>query len=137
LESLKYSDVVYTIENGTTVDRFAQLIELEHPSVHNFPHIFMGGTQIDVTFSSQDPWFFFHHCMLDYVFAVWQSRDWNGRTSALPSPQLFDEIRKNGWSMPTPNPNLDSTLHLAPVFENITAGEAMWPNRNGYCYRYE
>ena len=138
LSMLKYSDVVYTIDSGNTVDRFAQLIELEAPSVHNYPHIFMGGTQIDVTFSSQDPWFFHHHCMLEFVFGIWQSLDFNTRTSSLPTPGLFDYIRqRDGWSMPTPNPGLDSVIYLSPVFENITFRDAMFTNRGPYCYRYE
>ena len=77
-------------------NKFAQLIELESPSVHNAPHLFMGGTQIDVTFSSQDPWFFFHHCMVDFLFSIWQSLDWNARTTSVPDSHIFDQIRSQG-----------------------------------------
>lgn len=138
LKSNEYSDVVFVIDNSTDADSFARHVEMEQPSVHNYPHIFMGGTQIDVTFSSQDPWFFFHHCMLEYVFNLWQSRDWDGRTNSLPNADTFTEYRRTtGWALPVPAPTLDSTLWLQEVFENVTVREAMWPNKNLYCYRYE
>lgn len=95
----------------------------------------MGGTQIEVTYSSQDPWFFFHHSMVEYVFDIWQSLDYDVRTTSLSDPAIFAEARQ-GWSA-TPNPNLDSEIFLSPVFKNVTIRDAMWPNRNGYCWRYE
>ena len=75
---------------------FASLLELQAPSVHNAPHLFMGGTQIDVTFSAQDPWFFFHHAMVDFLFAVWQSVDLDKRITTLPDARIFDEMRAQG-----------------------------------------
>ncbi|KAI5357450.1 Putative tyrosinase copper-binding domain, di-copper centre-containing domain superfamily [Septoria linicola] len=137
LNTLKYSDVVHTIDDALDANQFASFIELEDPSVHNYPHIFMGGTQIDVTFSSQDPWFFFHHMMVEFIFDIWQSQDWDRRTTSLPTPEIFNEIRSQGWSMPVPAPNLDSEIFLAPVFGNVTVRDAMWPTRKQYCYRYE
>ncbi|KXS97835.1 hypothetical protein AC579_8562 [Pseudocercospora musae] len=138
LNSLRWDEVVYTIDEAHDANRFAQLIELESPSVHNAPHLFIGGTQLDVTFSSQDPWFFFHHCMVDFLFSVWQSLDWNVRTTSLPGSHIFDQIRsQGGWSLPTPEVDLKSIIHLSPVFANITVEQAMWPTKNYYCYRYE
>ncbi|KAF2209454.1 hypothetical protein CERZMDRAFT_61170 [Cercospora zeae-maydis SCOH1-5] len=138
LSNNQYTDVVYVIENSYDADTFGRLIELEQPSVHNFPHLFMGGTQIDVTYSSQDPWFFYHHCMLEFVFSIWQSLDWNTRTTTLPNADSFTAIRRrDGWQLPVPAPTLDSTLWLQDVFPNTTIWDAMWPMRGQYCYRYE
>lgn len=137
LAQLQYSDVVKTVDEGATANDFASLLELIAPSTHNAPHLFMGGTQIEVPFSSQDPWFFFHHGMVEFVFAVWQSVDYDTRTTTLPDPEIFNDIRANGWSLPVPNPTLDSEIYLSTVFENITVRDAMWTNRNSYCYRYE
>ncbi|EME79543.1 uncharacterized protein MYCFIDRAFT_120322, partial [Pseudocercospora fijiensis CIRAD86] len=131
LDSVQYDQVLrLDLTMSPDVNRFAQLIELESPSVHNAPHLFMGGSQSDVTFSSQDPWFNFHHGMLDFVFSVWQSLDWNARTTSLP------EVRFLG-NMPTPYADLNTIINLSPVFANITVRQAMWPNKNNYCYRYE
>ncbi|KAF2161906.1 hypothetical protein M409DRAFT_69436 [Zasmidium cellare ATCC 36951] len=123
--------------DGRDANAFARLLELESPGTHNAPHLFMGGTQIDVTFSSQDPWFFFHHAMVDFVWTVWQSVDFDARTTTLPEPSIFDEMRSQGWGLPTPRVSLDSQIYLSPVFNNITVREAMWTTRNLYCYRYE
>lgn len=71
------------------------------------------------------------------MFAVWQSVDYDTRTTTLPDPEIFNAIRANGWSLPVPNPTLDSEIYLSSVFENITVRDAMWTNRNSYCYRYE
>ncbi|CZT20790.1 uncharacterized protein RCC_06648 [Ramularia collo-cygni] len=137
LEHLRFEDVVKTIE-AEDPNTFSRLLELESPSVHNYPHIFMGGTQIEVTFSSQDPWFFFHHMMVEYIFDIWQSLDYDVRTTTLPDPEIFDSARRRdqGWSA-TPRPNLDSEVFLSEAFENVTVREAMWPTRGKYCWRYE
>lgn len=95
----------------------------------------MGGTQIEVTFSSQDPWFFFHHMMVEYIFDVWQSLDYETRTQKLPDAGIFAEAR-TGWGA-TPDPTLDSEIYLSEVFENVTVREAMWPSRGKNCWRYE
>lgn len=96
----------------------------------------MGGTQIEVTFSSQDPWFFFHHMMVEYIFDVWQSLDFKTRTTTLADSSIFAESRAQGWSA-TPEVSLDSEVYLSDVFGNVTVREAMWPTRGNYCWRYE
>lgn len=44
------------------------------PGLHNAVHVWVGGDMLPAT-SPNDPVFFFHHCMVDKVWADWQD-DW-------------------------------------------------------------
>lgn len=120
------------------VNTFANVLELDAPAVHNTPHLFVGGLQIEVTFASQDPWFFQHHTMVEFVFSMWQSIDFDVRTSSLANIAVFEEARKERRFTPIQRqPTLGSTLYLSDIFANVTVRDAMWPNRGEHCWRYE
>lgn len=68
---------------------------------------------------------------------MWQSFDYDVRTTTLADPAIFDKIRESpGWG-PTPRVNLDTELYLSSIFDNVTIRDVMWPNRGKYCWRYE
>lgn len=45
---------------------------------HDHVHVWVGGDMQDVTTAAYDPVFFAHHCMIDRVWYLWQTRHGNG-----------------------------------------------------------
>lgn len=73
--------VAAVISSMNDYDRFRQMIELvPHAQVHNT----IGGRVGDMTFmnSPNDPLFFLHHSMVDYIWWLWQRQGYPSRLNA-------------------------------------------------------
>jgi tyrosinase len=55
--------------------------------VHDFMHVWVGGTMAEIPFAAYDPTFFAHHAMVDRIWRLWQLRH---PTAGMP-PDLLDE----------------------------------------------
>lgn len=100
---IKRRFVTGMMEQFASYERMTQIIQsspdivnfhfgLEGPQgLHPNPHTYIGGLQNNIYLASQDPWFFFHHCMLDRVWAMWQSLDFNTRTETLDAFTWFED----------------------------------------------
>jgi len=55
--------------------------------VHDFIHVWVGGTMAEIPFAAYDPIFFAHHVMVDRIWRLWQLRH---PTAGVPA-QLMDE----------------------------------------------
>lgn len=51
--------------------------------IHFAGHSSVGGDETDIFTSPQDPTFFFHHCQIDRLWAVWQEQDLAERLYAV------------------------------------------------------
>lgn len=74
--------------------------------------------------------------MIDRVWAIWQSLDFQSRTLALDPFTNFDSRERLGFG-PLPEATLETTLYFSPIFENVTLRDAMSPTGGRYCYVYD
>lgn len=72
---------------------FSLRIEQWPGGLHPIPHEVIGGNQDDIPSSPADPWFWCHHTALDRFWAIWQSRDYSARKSAIPPPEIYKRFR--------------------------------------------
>ncbi len=59
----------YLVNEVTRFEVFNDLLE----TIHDFIHVYVGGSMADVTFAAFDPIFYSHHCMIDRIWAQWQA----------------------------------------------------------------
>ncbi|TDZ35829.1 Tyrosinase-like protein orsC [Colletotrichum spinosum] len=124
-----YENVTDTILNSDDIHAFHSLIE-SNGGIHPGGHIFIGGENNNLFTSPSDPAFFFHHGMLDRVWAIWQSRDFVNRTYALDGTLTWSNYP------PTPNATVDDILDMGPLGER-RIGDVMSPTDNILCYKYD
>jgi tyrosinase len=94
-----YERITGLLQNSANVVAFHS--QLEAPDgLHVNPHSYIGGLQNNIYLSSQDPWFFIHHCMIDRVWAIWQSLDFNTRTMALDPFTNFESRQRLDCKLP-------------------------------------
>ena len=74
--------VAWLLSLGDFLD-FQQQLE----QIHDFVHVWVGGTMAEIPFAAYDPLFFAHHAMVDRVWRLWQLRH---PTAGMP-PDLLDE----------------------------------------------
>jgi tyrosinase len=55
--------------------------------IHDFVHVWVGGTMAEIPFAAYDPLFFAHHAMVDRLWRLWQLRH---PTAGMPA-DLLDE----------------------------------------------
>lgn len=78
-KNAKPTDVVDLIGASTNIEAFD--VKLEGlDGVHAAGHFGVGGIMIDQYASPSDPAFFLHHAMIDRVWTLWQSQDFQNRT---------------------------------------------------------
>lgn len=99
--------------------------------IHGGGHFAIGGTVSDFFGSPQDPAFFLHHSQLDRLWAAWQDRHpelrstYNG-TSTIFNPQGV-----------TPEVNNSTVMTFGAVGDPIKVGETADPmGMTPYCYVY-
>lgn len=85
-----YDRILQIIQGSNDIVQFHNGLEGQG-GLHPNPHTYIGGLQNDIYLASQDVWFFFHHCMIDRVWAMWQSLDLEGRVGALDSFTWFED----------------------------------------------
>jgi tyrosinase len=74
--------ISWLLDLGDFLD-FQQQLE----QVHDFVHVWVGGTMAEIPFAAYDPLFFAHHTMVDRVWRLWQLRH---PTAGMP-PDLLDQ----------------------------------------------
>lgn len=72
LSNLTYDKMTTTILEYNDIKSFGLYLEAWPGGIHATPHVFVSGTQVDSTSSPGDPWFFHHHCGLDFLWQIWQ-----------------------------------------------------------------
>lgn len=98
--------------------------------VHGGGHFSIGATLGDLFVSPQDPAFMLHHSMIDRLWAMWQARDDRNRRHALNGTST---INNPTWGTPV---SLDTMMEFGILDRSRPVGEAMDPERHGYCYSY-
>lgn len=100
--------------------------------VHTSGHFTVGGDPGGDLFASPgDPYFYFHHAMIDRVFWTWQNQDPANRQFAI-----GNTITVNN-SPPSRNATLDDTIDLGFVgVPVITIKDASDTLAGPFCYTY-
>jgi tyrosinase len=57
--------------------------------VHDYVHVWVGGTMAEIPFAAYDPIFFAHHVMIDRIWRLWQMRH---PTAGVPSELLEEAL---------------------------------------------
>ncbi|GLI80797.1 hypothetical protein PoHVEF18_009154 [Penicillium ochrochloron] len=98
--------------------------------VHGGGHFSLGATMQDLFASPQDPAFMLHHCMIDRLWAMWQSRDEKNRRYALNGTT---NILNPPWGQPV---MLNTTMEFGVLDRPHEVREVMNPTGYGLCYTY-
>lgn len=73
---------------------FAPALEALPSPIHSALHDLIGGLQEDVAVAPGEPIFFLLHCFLDFIWAIWQSFDYNSRSYDLAPSQAWAAERQ-------------------------------------------
>ncbi|KAI9146916.1 Tyrosinase P [Paramyrothecium foliicola] len=105
---------------------------------HSLGHMAIGGDLLDIYSSPNDPLFWVHHTLLDYLWASWQKVDTKRLTDISGSRTMeglgpsIDKVE---------NTTLDTPLWMGFMNEDIPVSKVMDPyNQDGsgvLCYEYE
>lgn len=127
------SDVAYMLAKTTVGDFNSDINGYgDSPGLHGGGHYAMGGTGYDFFGSPQEPAFYLHHAMIDYVWMLWQDADPVGRRYVYNGTSTIF----NGDE--TPEVTNDTVLLYTSLGESISVGEVQDPMGSGgpYCYVY-
>ncbi|KAF2210357.1 hypothetical protein CERZMDRAFT_60607, partial [Cercospora zeae-maydis SCOH1-5] len=137
LGNLTVENVYDSITAYDDAANFCLRLEEWPGGLHPTPHELIGGAQNDIPGSPCDPWFFTHHAGLDFIWRLWQSLDYDGRTDALPPPEQYNRERAHrGWQ-PADTVTTDSWINMSPVLDGIRVGDAMSATGGPLCFIYE
>jgi tyrosinase len=90
--SLPYKTFVDQAMKATTFTAFTQAIT----PIHDWVHVWVGGTMSDVDYAAYDPLFWAHHTMVDRLWRIWQHH----HAGALPPQNMLDvPLRPNGMTV--------------------------------------
>ena len=118
------------------VDLFEQPdIHAFHPDLeligHGIPHRYIGGENIDIYSSPNDPSFYLLHSQVDRLWSVWQGLDYEARKNGLDGT-----LSMNNYP-PTPNATLSTIMKMGiPAGGDLPISWAMSTFENDYCYMY-
>ncbi|KAL1596354.1 hypothetical protein SLS60_009000 [Paraconiothyrium brasiliense] len=124
------------ITNFTDFASFSTRMQGDFPNgflgVHTAGHFTTGGDPSGDLFASPgDPYFYFHHAMIDRVYWTWQNQDIVSRQYAL-----GNTITVNN-TPPSRNATLDDALDLGFVgVDTITIRDASNTLKGPFCYIY-
>ncbi|KAF1823321.1 Di-copper centre-containing protein [Dissoconium aciculare CBS 342.82] len=125
-----YQNVTELILNSSTIHEFHPAVE---SGIHAGGHGFIGGLNSDLFVSAGDPLFYMHHTMLDRVWSIWQSLDFDTRVYK----DALDGTRTMLNDPPSGNVTLDDSINIAPFLKNVTVRDTMSPTNGRYCYIYD
>ncbi|KAI4609926.1 hypothetical protein J4E83_008490 [Alternaria metachromatica] len=107
-------------------------------SPHGLGHMAIGGDISDIYSSPNDPLFWLHHCQLDYMWTLWQSRD-PARLTDIGGPRTIE-----GFGPPADaveQTTLDTPVWMGFMAEDVAVREVLdTMNQEGegvLCYKYE
>ncbi|KAI0398042.1 Di-copper centre-containing protein [Xylariaceae sp. FL0594] len=150
IENVPLTEMVYRLFVRDYIDNYTQFATTKHKKstddnsdapmaflnlefVHNNIHNWTGGTgsyighMTEVPVAGFDPIFFFHHCNVDRLFALWQAVNQNRPKKNWfddPSEQLPDD---GNWSLPEGTMDTPTT-NLAP-FHSDAVGTYYTPDK--------
>ncbi|KAF4460621.1 hypothetical protein FALBO_12592, partial [Fusarium albosuccineum] len=84
-EFLTHESAANLLSQPTMAD-FRRTLDL---GIHFAGHAGIGGDLSDVFTSPQDPAFYFHHCQIDRLWAMWQEQDLPSRLNATSDTQTY------------------------------------------------
>ncbi|OAG02011.1 Di-copper centre-containing protein [Paraphaeosphaeria sporulosa] len=124
------------ITNFTDIASFSTRMQGDFPSgflgVHTAGHFTVGGDPGGDLFASPgDPFFYFHHAMIDRVYWVWQNQDIEKRLYAVGNTITLNNMP------PSRNATLEDQIDLGSVgVPVVTIGEASSTLAGPFCYVY-
>ncbi|THY32902.1 Di-copper centre-containing protein [Aureobasidium pullulans] len=99
--------------------------------VHGGGHWTVGGDASDFHSSPNDPLFFLHHGMIDYIWTTWQNLDIYRRQLIIKGTSTL------GNSPPSAEMTLDDMIPFGFVTGDVEFRKLMDTFGDAYCYRYE
>ncbi|KAF2743855.1 Di-copper centre-containing protein [Sporormia fimetaria CBS 119925] len=137
--SLETSDAFVSelIKGSATIANFQDNLQNPQPGrlrIHLAGHnIIQGDAGSDFYNSPSDPYFWFHHAMIDRTWATWQNQDVAGRRYQIAGTLTFLN------NPPTRNATLDDVMTMGEWlgFKNITIRDASTTVGGPFCYVYE
>ena len=90
-----YQRVTDLILNSSNMDVFHSSVENTACGVHAAGHTYIGGENMDLFSSPNDPVFFLHHANLDRIWTIYQSRDPRNRMDAQSGTMTFMDCESN------------------------------------------
>lgn len=84
-----YEKVSRLILNSADMTMFHNSAEGVNCGIHATGHVFIGGENMDLFSSPNDPMFFLHHANLDRIWSIYQSRDPEKRMYAQAGTHTF------------------------------------------------
>ncbi|KAK9442113.1 uncharacterized protein VB005_03168 [Metarhizium brunneum] len=128
-KNAKPTDVVDLIGASTNIESFD--VKLEGlDGVHAAGHFGVGGIMIDQYASPSDPAFFLHHAMIDRVWTLWQSQDFQNRTQQT----ARTVTAKN--TPPSANATLDTMMDFGILAPKQRLGDLVSAIDGPFCYQY-
>jgi hypothetical protein len=95
-ESVIQSDIFIRYPDPSNYD--AMRNRLEHgPGFHDSVHCIVGGTMCSSS-GSNDPVFFFHHAMIDFIWARWQAQSSEHRSAYSGNTALNSQMPASAWA---------------------------------------
>ena len=88
-QTSSYENVTELILNSDSMVDFHASVENPNSGIHAGGHTFIGGENMDLFSSPNDPLFFLHHANLDRIWAIYQSRDPENRMYAQAGTRTF------------------------------------------------
>jgi tyrosinase len=132
----KDADIVSLIQNSSDFLSFTTTMQGDFPNgflgVHTGGHFTVGGDPGgDLFVSPGDPYFFFHHAMIDRTYWNWQNLDLAKRQFALAGTITLNNMP------PSRNASLSDAIDLGYVGVPVTTiGEASNTLGGPFCYIY-
>ncbi|KAH9844847.1 Di-copper centre-containing protein [Teratosphaeria destructans] len=135
------TSVLNTILIPQDIDSFQNILQgllgVDYPSIHTAGHFAMGGDPgRDVFAAPGDPVFWLHHGMVDLVWHLWQTLDYDARTFGSNAISGTGTLRN---SPPSPNTTFDTPISLDWAGQNKTVKmrDLMSTISGPFCYVYE
>ncbi|PHH86986.1 hypothetical protein CDD83_9466 [Cordyceps sp. RAO-2017] len=125
-----YQNVTDLILKSPDIDVFYPSVD-SSTGIHGGGHAFIGGENLNQFVSPNDPAFYFHHAMLDRVWAIWQSRDTETRQYALNGTLTW------GNYPPSPKATIEDFMEVDDLAHNEKIKEVMSTTAGLLCYVYE
>lgn len=125
------------VKNSLNISAFQNGLQNPSPGklgIHLGGHnTIAGDAGSDFYVSPADPYFWFHHAMVDRTFWTWQNQDVKGRRYQIAGTLTFQNIP------PTRNATLDDPMTLGSYigFPNITLADASSTLAGPFCYIYQ
>ena len=125
--NLDYTDI-NNLFNNETIEEFHPMLEL---TAHGMSHWYIGGENVDLYTSPNDPAFFLLHSQVDRVWSMWQGLDYEARKLALDGTLTMFNLP------PSPNATLSSIMRMGvPAGGDLPISHSMSTIENDYCYMY-